>query len=302
MSISGFTMVRNADKYYFPIKEAILSILPIVDEFIVALGDNDEGDKTLEFIESINSDKIKIYHRVWSEESFIDGKVFADETNFALSKCSGDWCFYLQADEVIHENDLGVIKNECERQINNPIVDGLLFNFLHFWGDYNHYLPYHGWLKNEVRVVRNNINVYSRKDAASFRKGNNEKLRVKHIDADIYHYGWVRPPALMQSKQKEQDSMHHGKDKAKRIHLQKPELFNYGALGNVEIFKAKHPEVMKDFIAKLNWKHELNYTKKAILNRPKEKHEKLKYRIITYLENKLNKGKDFVGYSNWEKV
>lgn len=46
MKISGFTMVRNATKYYFPIKESILSILPIVDEFIIALGDNDPDDYT----------------------------------------------------------------------------------------------------------------------------------------------------------------------------------------------------------------------------------------------------------------
>ena len=31
MKISGFTMVRNAEKYYFPIKASIESILPIVE-------------------------------------------------------------------------------------------------------------------------------------------------------------------------------------------------------------------------------------------------------------------------------
>ena len=103
MTISGFTMVRNAGKFYYPIKEAILSVLPIVDEFIVALGDNDPDDNTRQQIESIGSDKIKIYDRVWEEKHFVDGHIFKLETDFALSKCSGDYCLYLQADEVVHE-------------------------------------------------------------------------------------------------------------------------------------------------------------------------------------------------------
>ena len=109
MRISGFTMVRNATTYYFPIKESILSVLPIVDEFIVALGKGNQNDKTREEIESIDSDKIKIIDRVWSEKEFVDGRIFAQETSFALQQCTGDWCIYLQADEVIHEKDLNVI-------------------------------------------------------------------------------------------------------------------------------------------------------------------------------------------------
>ena len=92
MKISAFTMVRNAEKYYFPIKESILSVLPIVDEVVVALGDCDANDHTLELIQSIQSDKIKIFRRLWSEQDFVDGRIFAQETNFALSKCTGDWC------------------------------------------------------------------------------------------------------------------------------------------------------------------------------------------------------------------
>ena len=51
-------MVKNADSLYYPIKEAIESILPLVDEFVLALGDNKEGDKTLELIQQIKSDKL----------------------------------------------------------------------------------------------------------------------------------------------------------------------------------------------------------------------------------------------------
>jgi hypothetical protein len=302
MKISAFTMVRNADKYYFPIKESILSVLPIVDEFIVALGKGDDSDKTRQLIESIGSEKVKIFDRVWSQKEFIDGKIFAGETNFALSQCSGDWCIYLQADELIHEKDLNKISQYCSDLLLNKDVDGFLFNYHHFFGDYDHYLPVHGWYKNEIRIVRNYSGIYSYKDAQSFRKNDNEQLNVLHIEPYIYHYGWVRPPHLMQSKRKEHDSMHHGRDKINEEYVSRPSEFDYGSLRRLPVFKGSHPKVMDDFRSKLNWKNKLNYSGKSMLNRDKLKHEKLKYQIITFFENLFNGGKDIIGYSNWNKV
>lgn len=295
-------MVRNATKYYFPVKESIMSVLPLVDEFIVALGDCDPDDRTREEILSIGSDKIKIYDRIWQEKDFIDGKIFAEETTFALRQCTGDWCLYLQADEVIHEKDLPVIKRACEQYLSNEQVDGFLFKYYHFFGDYEHYLPFHGWYKEEIRIVRNDPAIYSYKDAQSFRKGDGEKLKVVSLDARIYHYGWVRPPHLMQSKKKEQDSMHHGKNRTEDKYALLPGEFDYGALGRIPLFKGTHPEVMQDFMAKMDWKAKLNYSKKAGLKREKLKHEKWKYRLLTFLENTFNGGKDFFGYSNWKRI
>jgi hypothetical protein len=302
MKISGFTMVRNATKYYFPVKESILSILPIVDEFIVALGNCDPDDNTRQEIESINSDKIKIIDRIWLEENFVDGRAFAIETTFALNQCSGDWCIYLQADEVIHEKDLKLIHESCAKNLSNNDIDGFLFNYYHFYGDYEHFLPFHGWYKNDIRIVRNGIGAFSYKDAQSFRKKDNNKLNVLTINAHIYHYGWVRPPHLMQSKKKEQDSIHHGNAKTNKEYALKPNEFDYGALGKIPVYKESHPKVMDDFRDRINWTDKLNYTKKSELSRNKMKHEKSKYRFITFLENTFNGGKDFWGYSNWHKL
>lgn len=299
MSISGFAMVRNADKYYFPIKESIESILPIVDEFIVALGAGDKKDKTRALIESIKSDKVKIIDRVWDEKDFVDGKIFANETSFALSQCKGDWCFYLQADEVIHEKDLPAIQKACEKYQDRSEVEGLLFKYYHFFGDYEHYLPFHGWYKNEIRMVRNHIGCYSYKDAQSFRKNENEKLSVKEVDAHIYHYGWVRPPEIMQSKKKEQHSMHHGKEESEKAYGYNPDEFEFGAMGALPEFPGTHPEVMNHFIEKLHWKDKLIFAKKVNLHRPPMKHEKPKYKFLSFIENTFNGGRDIVGYSNW---
>ncbi len=302
MKLSAFTMVRNADKYYFPVKESIQSVLPIVDEFVIALGDNDPGDRTREFIESIGSEKIRIIDRIWSEEDFVESKIFAKETSFALSQCTGDWCLYLQADEVIHEKDHEAILEGCKRYLPHKKVDGLLFNYNHFFGDYDHYLPYHGWYKREIRIVRNNAGIYSYKDAQSFRKNNDEKLNVVGLNAEIFHYGWVRPPELMQSKKKEHDAIHNGTESAEDQYKLKPNEFDYGPLNKVPRFEGTHPAVMEDMIENLSWRHKLNYSSSNYPDRPLMKHEKTKYRFISFLENTLNGGRDFFGYENWVEL
>ena len=77
------------------------------------------------------------------------------------------------------KKDLDIIKDSCQKYLDNRNIDGILFNYYHFLGDYEHYLPFHGWYKNEMRIVRNFSKIYSYKDAQSFRKNNNEKLNPK---------------------------------------------------------------------------------------------------------------------------
>ena len=55
MKVSGFSFIKNALIYDFPIVEAIKSILPICDEFVVAVGESD--DDTLELIAEYRSGK-----------------------------------------------------------------------------------------------------------------------------------------------------------------------------------------------------------------------------------------------------
>ena len=110
--ISGFSMVRNATKLYYPVKASIESILPIVDEFVIALGKGDADDHTLEEIQKIQSDKIKIIHTEWDLEKYPGGAEYAHQTDIAKQHCKGDWLFYLQSDEVIHEKYLDPIKKK----------------------------------------------------------------------------------------------------------------------------------------------------------------------------------------------
>ena len=300
MMISGFTMVKNATKLYYPVKQSIESILPLVDEFVVALGDCDDDDETEQEIKSIKSDKIKIVHTVWDIKKYPNGTENAHQTDIAKSNCKGKWLFYLQADEVVHEKDLPEIKNICEKYADDDKAEGILFNYYHFWGDYNHIHKSHGWYKKEIRIIKNKAEIHSWKSAQSFRKipdfdgihyrqkEGTYKLKVIKANAHIYHYGWVRPPKLMKKKTRALDTVHKGKKEAERIHSSLPEDFHYGDMRKITEFKGSHPKVMQEWIQKFDWKNQLDYYGKIPLNRARMKHEKPKYRFISFIENTFN--------------
>jgi glycosyltransferase involved in cell wall biosynthesis len=296
MKISGFTMVRNATRLCYPVKESIASILPVVDEFIVALGKGDEEDRTEQEILSLNDPKIKIIPRVWDPELFLNSEIFRHETNVALKECSGDWCFYIQADEVVHEEDLPYIYNVCHACYPDPETEGILFRYHHFWGDYQHYLPFHNWYRNEIRIVRNHIGVQSVKDAQSFRI-DNRKLKVVASQARIFHYGWVRPPKLMKTKKREHDNIHRGK--SEKLMLQ--DYFDYGNMSAIPVYNGTHPRIMSEKIKEHNWQHLLRYSEKG-RERPLLKHEKWHYRLVSWFENSFLKGKQLWGYKNWKVI
>lgn len=311
MLISGFSMVRNATKLYYPIKASIESILPIVDEFVIALGDCDSDDLTLEEIKKINSDKIKIIHTRWDIEKYSNGSEYAHQTDIAKEHCKGDWLFYLQSDEVIHEKYLPVIKNRCNELLHNPAVEGLLFKYMHFWGDYSHYIISHAWYPKEIRIVRNSPEIHSWRDAQSFRripdfnginyfqKENTYKLKVAQVDAFVYHYGWVRPPEMMQRKRVSFETHMQGEDKAASLFKDEAQNFDYGNLDKLKIFKATHPAVMEDFIKKFNWNHQLYPHVKQL---KKHKHDKLKYRLLTSMEQNFLRGNQIAGFKNYELI
>ncbi|MBS1505165.1 MAG: glycosyltransferase [Bacteroidetes bacterium] len=261
MKVSGFTIIRNSVKYDYPIVEAITSILPLCDEVVVAVGDS--VDNTMDLIRSINSPKIKIIETVWDETLRKGGRTFALETDKAFNAISpdSDWAFYIQADETVHEKYYPVIWAEMEKYKDSPEVDGLLFKYKHFYGSYDYVGESWRWYRREIRVVRNNKNIFSYRDAQGFRKKPNDKLMVKLIDAYIYHYGWVKDPRAMQNKQQDWNKFYHD-DTWIEQHVAKAEEFDYSNIDSLELFKETHPSAMLDRIRRKNWKFDYDITKR----------------------------------------
>ena len=255
MKVSCFTFIRNAIKFDYPITEAIKSILPICDEVIVAVGKSD--DATLSLIQNIDP-KIKIIETNWDELLKEGGEVLAVETNkaFHAVDANSDWCFYIQGDEAIHEKYLDAVHAAMQQYKDDKIVDGLLFKYLHFYGSYDYVGNSNKWYRNEIRVIKNDKSIYSYRDAQGFRKGNNEKLNVKAIDAYIYHYGWVREPHAMQAKFNSFGSLWRGDEWSAGAEKKFTGPFDYSQIDSIEKFTGTHPQVLGDRIKKMNWKFE----------------------------------------------
>ncbi len=290
MRVTGFSFVKNAVIYDYPVVEAIRSILPICDNFVVAVGKSD--DATLELIKSIDPEKIIIVETEWDESLREGGRVLAEETNkaFASVPVDSDWAFYIQGDEVVHEKYLPVIKEAMTRYKDDKRVDGLLFNYRHFYGSYDYVGASTSWYAHEIRVIKNNKAIYSYKDAQGFRKGDNEKLKVIPIDAYMYHYGWVKEPEAMQRKQENFNKYWHD-DQWIEEHVVKADEFDYGRdLRELKRFEETHPAVMLDRIARTNWKFDYDISTGK---------KKLKDRVKLFLKNYL--GID-TSYRNYEVI
>ncbi len=286
MKISGFSFVRNGNLYGYPFIESIQSILPLCDEFVIAVGRSE--DDTLNSIRHIGSPKIKVIKTVWDESLRTGGAVLAQQTDIALSHTSGDWAFYLQADEVVHEKDIEAIRAAAQQYMDNLAVEGLLFRYNHFYGSYAYVGASRRWYRHEIRIVRNGIGVHSWGDAQGFRIGK-RKLRVKLVDASIYHYGWVKPPRVQQLKQKSFNRLWHS-DAWVDEQIGTVDEFDYSSGGRLVRFSGTHPLAMKSKIEEEDWtfSYEDHKVKRALTERILDWVERMTgYRVAEYKNYEL---------------
>lgn len=239
MRVSGFTIVRNAVKFKYPVVESVRSILPICDEFIVNVGKSE--DATIELIRGIGSPKIKIIETVWDMGQ--GPAVLSQQTNAALGQCSGDWAFYLQSDEVIHEADLPKLQACMHRHLHDDSIDALRFKWLHFYGSFWRYRIDAGWYQKQDRIIRNNGAVESFGDAFGFRRKDGTPLRSANTGCLLYHYGWVNSLEDMGRRSGNAAQIGYG-DKGKDL------TSGYGDLNRFPVYYGAHPAVMKGIISR----------------------------------------------------
>lgn len=260
--VSGFTIIKNAIINDYPIVEAITSILPVVDEMIVLVGDC--RDETRAMIEAIGDSKIKIFDSVWDPSLRAGGRVLAVETDKALAHVdkNSDWAFYIQADEVVHEKYHAAIREACNSYKEDTQVEGLLFKYRHFYGTYDYVGDSRKWYAREIRIVRNTGKVSAYRDAQGFRT-EGRKLQVKLIDAYIYHYGWVKSPVQMKRKLKEVGKLWNTDENTQwQDFLNSEDVFNYDEFDSLQRFTDTHPAVMKERIGRQSWNLSLDLSQK----------------------------------------
>jgi len=243
MKVSAFTFIKNGQILGYPFIQSIQSVLPIVDEFVINVGESD--DDTLRLIESIHSPKIRILQSKWNQNMKDRGYIYGQQKMIAQFNCLGDWAFYIEGDEIYHENDLSKIKAAMNHNLKDSNVEALAFDFFHFYGNANTYLDSPGWYRSEARIIKTSCRSYAPDGLFWLILDKNKKGRypkARHVGVHCYHYGWVRSEDQMNLKSK-QVQRYWGKNHQK---------IDYSQMDS-KIFKrytGTHPKVIQNWLSK----------------------------------------------------
>jgi len=267
LKVSGFTFLRNGQVLGYPFVQSIQSILPIVDEFVIALGPCE--DETEAMIQAINDPKIRIIHTQWNENMKDRGYVYGQQKMIAQFNCSGDWAFYLEADEVVHENDLDKIVDAMKRYHHDDRVEALVFDYIHFYGNANSYLDSPGWYRREARIIKNSIRSYA-PDGLFWLVLEKNKIgrypKAALTGATMYHYGWVRSEEQMNLKSQ----------KVQKYWNKNHKPIDYSQIDGsiIREFKGTHPKVVQDWLPQAEGVFQADPN--HILTRKEKKHRWMK--------------------------
>lgn len=243
MSISAFTFIKNGEILGYPFVESIKSILPIVDEFVINVGESE--DDTLGIIKNLNEPKIRIIESKWNDKMKDRGYVYGQQKMIAQFNCTSDWAFYLEGDEVVHEEDLEKIKQTCEQYKDDDKVEAVVFDYYHFYGNANSYLWSPGWYRKAPRIIRNSIRSYA-PDGLFWLVIDKNKIgrypNAVECGAKMYHYGWVRSEEQMNLKSQ----------KVQQYWNKKHKQIDYKEIDQAIIkeFKGSHPKIVQEWIPK----------------------------------------------------
>jgi len=271
VKVSAFTFIKNGQILGYPFVESIQSILTIVDEFVINVGESE--DDTLLVIQSIHSSKIRIIKSKWNDTMQDRGFVYGQQKMIAQYNCTGDWAFYIEGDEVYHENDLEQIRESMIIHLDDPNVEALAFDFYHFYGNADSYLDSPGWYRSEVRIIKNSVRSYA-PDGLFWLVLNSNKQgrypRAKHTGVSCYHYGWLRS----------QEQMNLKSEKVQKYWAKDPVKVDYSQMDQsiIKEFQGSHPEIITEWLPKESglYKVDPNY-------KPTKKQKK--HRMMIKFEN-----------------
>jgi glycosyltransferase involved in cell wall biosynthesis len=240
MRVIGCTLVANAITLDFPIVEAIRSILPLCDELIVNVGPSDDGTRAL--IAAIDDPRIRIIEGTWDRS--LGSAVLAVETQRCLDAAQGDWAVYIQADEIADPAGLTQLRAAMLQAESEPAIEGLLVDFVHFYGSTDWVARSRSWYRREVRVVRLGRNVRSAGDAQGFRVGAaGRRINARRTGVRWFHYGWARPLVALRAKRDADNQLfYQGDGRRAAVAAQLP--WDVG----LARFSGEHPELMRQWI------------------------------------------------------
>lgn len=240
--LSGFTIVRNATALDFPLEASIRSVLPAVDEFVVNVGASD--DDTLARVRAIDDARIRVIESVWDRSR--GPSMLADETDRAKAACTGRWGLYIQADEVLVDGGAERIATAVSRCDADQRVEGLVVDYVHFYGGFDTIATNRNWYRRETRVIRldASLDIHSYRDAQGFRVGpEHRRVRCANSGVTMLHYGWARPAWALAAKRAEDREIYPWR---KAQDVARPLL---PWIPGITPFTGRHPSSVREWLA-----------------------------------------------------
>lgn len=241
--VSGFSIVKNATIYDYPLEVALTSVLPLVDELHVNVGVSD--DDTLDRVLGIDDARIHVHEVDWGVPTGRATRDLGDETNRVMQHCRHDWALYIQADEVLHEEDHDRIRAALLKASARQDVEGLAFDYLHFYGSPAWQITGRGAFRSEVRIVRRSSGARAFAGAQGFRV-DNRLLRAMDSGARVFHYGYVKSQEALNAKLA-MVKMWKGEDP------DWAEEWEFVRPAGLQPFRGTHPAVARTWIEDRSW-------------------------------------------------
>lgn len=191
--ISVCFVIKNGVKQGYPFWESLKSCLSFADEIVISEGYSDDG--TAEYIRKfidMYSGKVKfrLYNDDWNSFQTPYGEVIAAVSYKNMRRCEYEWVYYLQADEVLHDDNSAFVRSIAE---GNDGYNAVMFEFYHFINGWEP-IPMGGAAYHHaIRMVRNKNDICFMGDAWTFDGGVKPICCHTKVPKPIYHLGWVFP-------------------------------------------------------------------------------------------------------------
>lgn len=174
--LSIVLIVKNEEKN---LSRCLDSIRGLGDELVIV--DTGSTDKTVEIAKSYTD---KVYYFTWVKD-------FSKARNFSFSKCTNPWIMWLDADDVLHQKDIDLIKRDFERIKNNLGISYVLMNY-HYTVVVHPEAGIKGWSENDTPTATLLRERIIRKDKAVWVGRCHEHIPVDflqsvNIDAAVWH-------------------------------------------------------------------------------------------------------------------
>ena len=269
MSVALLYRASNLIAMDYPFEASLASGLAFADEACIVAGRSQDGtDDLLYGLQAqYGASRVKIKH-----EAIVFDQGWQERWWRSASDMTGaDWLMYIDADEVLHENDAGVIaellKYEQIKAINFPVT--------HFYGSDNWFVtPSAKWLTRNTRIGRRSSGYEMRNmtnpDGSGcachmvIRPNGNGSVENAHTydgpgvyrtSIVLLHYGWVRNAQALAVSQAKHRAWYHNDANLFDGHIPDVSPWDFRmrdmyTAGKIALWNGEHPACMTDWIAR----------------------------------------------------